>query len=138
MFSTAQQVNTKVSVFGYHTILYFSILENTLCLYKFTFLKPSIMCPGFLVARQSEYNLKKMKVACPSFKYYALLPDTCNYVKIKFTMKESTTQRYHHWSSKPLLSSLFIMLAYWSLEITVCELVFLEWKEFGNLSFEKE
>ena len=47
--------------------------------------------PWILVARQSEYNLKKMKVACPSFKYYALLPDTCNYVKIKFTMKESTT-----------------------------------------------
>ena len=82
-------VNTKVSVFGYHTILYFSILENTLCLYKFTFLKPSIMCPGFQQRDNLNYNLKKMKDACPIFKYYALLPDTCNYVKIKqFTMKE--------------------------------------------------
>ena len=34
--------------------------------------------PWILVARQSEYNLKKMKVACPTLKYYAHLPDTCN------------------------------------------------------------
>ena len=45
--------------------------------------------PWILVARQSEYNLKEMKVVCPIFKYNAHLPDTCNYVKIKlFTMKE--------------------------------------------------
>ena len=29
-----------------------------------------------------------MKVACPIFKYYAHLPDTCNYVKIKVVYNE--------------------------------------------------
>ena len=55
--------------------------------------------PWILVARQSEYNLKKMKVACPIFKYYAHLPDTCNYVKIKLfyeTIERKVLhQKYH-------------------------------------------
>ena len=43
--------------------------------------------PWILVARQSEYNLKEMKVVCPIFKYYAHLPDTCNYVKNQVVLR---------------------------------------------------
>ena len=55
--------------------------------------------PWILVARQSEYNLKKMKVACPILKYYA----HCQILVITLKSsglqcKKSTTQKYHHWS----------------------------------------
>ena len=72
-----------------YTISYFSILENTLCLYKFTFLKPSIMCPGFQQRDNLNYNLKKMKDACPIFKYKSIMR-FCQILVI--TLKSSSLQ----------------------------------------------
>ena len=78
LFGTTQQVNTTGKrLLLSRTILYFRILE---ILYVCTNKKPSCAL-DFQQRDNLNYNLKKMKVACPTLKYYAHLPDTCNYVK---------------------------------------------------------
>ena len=97
LFGTTQQVNTGKRLLLSLTILYFRILE---ILYVCTNKKPSCAL-DFQQRDNLNYNLKKMKVACPTFKYYAHLPDTCNYVKIK-QFYETIERKVLHQKLPPL------------------------------------
>ena len=74
---------------------------------------------------------RKMKVACPTLKYYAHLPDTCNYVKNQEVLRAIERKVLHQklppWSFNFSGSSLFLCLHLDHVEITFACFLCLYW-----------
>ena len=143
MFSTAQQVNTKVSVLGYliqyHTLVYLKILYVCTNLH---FWNHQSCALDFSSETIWIITWRKWKLLVRLLSIMRICQILVITSKSSSSMKQLKEKYYIKDTTIGVLTSPkqpFIMLAYRSLWNNRCLfLVFLEWKEFGNLTFEKE
>ena len=143
MFSTTQQVNTKVSVLGYliqyHTLVYLKYFMSvqiyifeTINHVPWIFSSETIWIITWRKWKLLVRLLSIMRI-CQILVITSKSSSSTKQLKEKYYIKNTTIGVLTS-PKQP-----FIMLAYRSLWNNRCLfLVFLEWKEFGNLTFEKE
>ena len=106
----------------------------------------TIMSPGFYERDFFVITWRKWKLFVCPFKVFCASAYTSNYVKKSSSFMNNWKKKFyiknnHYWSFNGnfFVSSLLLCLLLDLFEITfACFLVFLEWKDFGNLTFEKE
>ena len=107
-FGTTQQVSVFSCLIQYYTLVYLK--------YFMTVQNKKPLCALLIFSSETILIItrRKMNVLCPTLRYYAHLPDTCNYVKNQEVLRAIERKVLHQklppWSFNFSESSLFLGL----------------------------
>ncbi len=117
LFGTTQQVSVFCCLIQYYTLVYLKYFMTVQIRNHYV---PLIFSSETILI----ITRRKMKVVCPTLKYYAHLPDTCNYVKNQEVLRAIERKVLHQklppWSFNFSGSSLFLLLASRSRRNNLC------------------
>ena len=115
LFGTTQQVSVFCCLIQYYTLVYLKYFMTVQIRNHYV---PLIFSSETILI----ITRRKMNVLCPTLRYYAHLPDTCNYVKNQEVLRAIERKVLHQklppWSFNFSESSLFLCLHLDLVEIT--------------------
>ena len=115
LFGTTQQVSVFCCLIQYYTLVYLKYFMTVQIRNHYV---PLIFSSETILI----ITRRKMNVFCPTLRYYAHLPDTCNYVKNQEVLRAIERKVLHQklppWSFNFSESSLFLCLHLDHVEIT--------------------